>query len=113
MLYKEVAGTDDGTPDEPWEGYPEESEDECAGGCNALVEPERLVDILPASAKRLRLVGGLSNDEANAMLADLVELKDERVPNLQKIFFEDVDPSPEISTVCEKAGVKVKFCSRV
>lgn len=110
MLYREIEGTDDRTPDEP----PRlKSKYDQAGGRNALVEPARLVHILPASAKRLRLVGGLSNEEADAMLEDLVELKDERIPNLQKIFFEDVDPSSDITSVCEKASVKAKFCVRV
>ncbi len=90
MLYKEVEGTVDRTPDEMvvrWTGQsstPRTSEGEWAGGRNALVEPERLVDILPASAKRLRLVGGLSNEEADAMLEDLVKMKDERIPNLRR-----------------------------
>ena len=48
------------------------------------MESERLVDILPASAKRLRLVGGLSNEEAMAMLGVMVELKDKRIPNLSE-----------------------------
>lgn len=114
MLHKEVDGTDDGSPDEPLEGLaPGITENDWAGGLNALVEPERLVDILPASAKRLRLVGGLSYKEANEMLENLVELKDERIPNLRRIFFEDVNPSSEISSVCENAGVKAKFCQRV
>ena len=122
MLYKEVEGTVDTTPDEMavvmlgWvqgSSIPRTSEDDWAGGRNALVEPERLVDILPASAKRLRLVGGLSNEEADAMLEDLVEMKDERIPNLRSIFFEDVDSCTELSSVCEKASVKAKFCARV
>ena len=114
MLYREVEGTDDGTPDVDLASGPREiGEDERAGGSNALVEPERLVDILPASARRLRLVGGLSNEKANAMLADIVELKDERVPNLGRIFFEDVDPSLGISSVCESASIRARFCGRV
>lgn len=94
-------------------GPPEITEHDWAGGYNALVEPERLVDILPASAKRLRLVGGLSNEEAIAMLEDVVQLKDKRVPNLRRIFFEDVDPSSEILSMCEEASVKARFCARV
>ncbi len=114
MLYKEVEDTDDRTPDVDRRYGPREiGEDEWAGGSNALVEPERLVDILPASARRLRLVGGLSNEEAIAMLADIVELKDERVPNLGRIFFEDVDPTLEISSVCESASIRARFCGRV
>lgn len=117
MLYKEVEGTDDRTPDEESEPYqigpPEITEHDWAGGRNALVEPERLVDILPASAKRLRLVGELSNEEAMAMLEDIVELKDKRIPNLRRIFFEDVDPSSEILSMCEEASVKARFCARV
>ena len=105
MLYKEVEEID--------EDEVEIIVDDRAGGRTALVEPERLVDILPASAKRLRLVGGLSDDEALAMLADVVELKNERIPNFRRIFFEDVDPPSEILSVCEKASISVKFCGRV
>ena len=118
MLNNEVEGTDPTTLQEVvvWRQHPSTSsisKDDWAGGRNALVEPERLVDILPASAKRLRLVGGLSNEEADAMLEDLVEMKDERIPNLRRIFFEDVDPCTEISSVCDKASVTAKFCVRV
>lgn len=117
MLFMEVEGTDDRTPDEKSERYqhgpPEITGHDWAGGRNALVEPVGLVDVLPASAKRLRLVGELSNEEAMAMLEDIVELKVERIPNLRRIFFEDVDPSSEILTTCEEANVKVRFCARV
>ncbi len=77
-----------------------------------LVEPERLVDILPVSARRLRLVGGLSREDATAMLEDLPALKDQRLPNLSRIFFEDIQRSDvdEIVIIeCEDAGVKMKF----
>ena len=121
MLYKEVEGTDEETTDD--ETTDDETPDSQCGtsitaddwprGPNALVEPERLVDILPASAKRLRLVGELSNEEAMAMLEDVVELKDKRIPNLRRIFFEDVYPASEISSTCEEARVKARFCARV
>ena len=92
--YREVEGSDDRTPNErlEWNQYRtrEITQDDWAAGCNALVESERIVDILPASAKRLRLVGGLSNEGANAMLAEIMELKDKCTRNLWRIFFEDV-----------------------
>ena len=114
MLYKEIEGTDDRTPDVGhWTTDLEITEKDWAGGRNALVEPERLIDILPASTKRLRLVGGLSIEEAGEMLADIVELKDERIPSLRRIFFEDVEPSSKISSVCENAGIRARFCGRV
>ena len=131
MLYKEVECTDDENTDdettehETTDGDTTDDEtldgqcgtsitaEDRAGGHNALVEPERLVDFLPASAKRLRLVGELSNEEAMAMLEDVVELKDKRIPNLRRIFFEDLYPSSEISSTCEEARVKVRFCARV
>ena len=81
-----------------------------SGGSDALVEPERLVDILPASAKILRLAGDLTNEDADAMLADIVELKDERIPNLRTIFFENLDPSSGIPSVCEKVKIEANFC---
>ena len=131
MLYKEVECTDDENTDdettehETTDGDTTDDEtldgqcgtsitaEDRAGGHNALVEPERLVDFLPASAKRLRLVGELSNEEAMAMLEDVVELKDKRIPNLRRIFFEDLYPLSEISSTCEEARVKVRFCARV
>ena len=57
----------------------EKTHRERAGGRAALVESESLAGILPGFAKRLRLVGGLSDGEAVAMLGDLVGWKDEHV----------------------------------
>lgn len=83
-----------------------------AKGPDALVEPERLVDILPESTRRLRLVGGLLKEDATAMLDGLAVLKDDCLPNLASIFFEDVERSEVDENVvreCEDAGIKMKF----
>lgn len=52
---------------------------ERAGGRVALVESESLAGILPGFAKRFRLVGGLSDGEAAAVLRGFVGWKDEHV----------------------------------
>ena len=81
-------------------------------GPNSLVEPQRLVDVMPASLRRLRLVGALSDEDATAMLENLPAHKEERLPNLLSIFFEDVERSNVDENVvreCEEAGVKMKF----
>lgn len=113
-LYKEVEGTDDRTPNEKSEsnqiGAPETNEHDLSGGRNTWEEPERLVDVLPASARRLRLLGELSDEDAIAMLAGIEELKDKRIPNLESISFEDVETSSEILSICEGVSVQATFC---
>ena len=104
MLYKEVEGAIRGTHEPDITYWPE--------GADVLVQPERLVDILPMSARRLRLVGGLCREDATAMLEDLHVLKDQRLPNLSRIFFEDIERSDVDEMVikeCEDAGIKMKF----
>ena len=90
--------------------YNEIIEQDLAAGRTALAEPERLVDILPASAKKLKLVGELSDEEALEMLAGMEELRDERIPNLESISFEDVETSSEILSICEGVSVQARFC---
>ena len=117
MLYKEIEGSN------PWarqqghklwlkqEDWLPINEEEVKGP-NALVEPERFVDILPASTRRLRLVGGLLKEDATAMLEGLAALKDDCLPNLVGIFFEDVERSEmdeDVVRECEDAGVKMRF----
>ena len=83
-----------------------------ARGPDALVEPERLVDILPESTRRLRLVGGLLKADASAMLDGLAVLKDNCLPNLTSIFFEDIERSEideDVVRECEDAGTKMRF----
>lgn len=116
MLYKEIKN---GNPwarqtghklwlkQENWVPVEEE-----ATGPNAIFERERFVDILPASTRRLRLVGGLSKEDAAAMLEDLAVLKNKRLPNLASIFFEDVERSEidrDLVRECEDAGIRMKF----
>lgn len=55
----------------------EKTHGERVGGRVALVEPEHLAGVLPAPAKTLRLVGGLSDGEAAAVLRGLMGWKDE------------------------------------
>ena len=50
---------------------PGKTHGERAGGRVALVEPERLAGVLPAPAKTLRLVGGLSDGEAAKLISSL------------------------------------------
>lgn len=79
-----------------------------------LVEPRRLVDFLPSSARKLELVGGLSNEEARDMFADLPKLKRERLPNLVDIVLEDCDPlEQETKNLCKDAGIRLKSIKRV
>lgn len=116
MLYKEVkvgnpwarqSGHKLWLKQESWLPIEEEKK-----GPNALVEPERLVEFLPASVHRLRLVGGLSKTDAPAMLEDLAVLKDKCLPNLVSIFFEDVERSEidgHLVKECEDAGIRMKF----
>lgn len=83
-----------------------------ARGSSGLVIPARLIQILPVTTHRLRLVGGLPNEDAIAMLEDLPALRHNRLPALSSIFFEDVERSEIDETMtkeCEDAGVKMKF----
>ena len=116
MLYKEIEGADSWTQEEI-STFLEQRRGEASGmkwprAADLLVEQERLVDILPKSTRQLKLVGSLSNEDATAMLGDLPALKDELLPNLSSIFFEDVERSEIDETVvkeCEDAGVKMDF----
>ena len=94
MLYKEIEGADSCTREAIFKFLRQKGRG--ASGtkwprvADLLVEPERLVDILPKSTRRLKLVGGLSNEDATAMLGVLPALKDELLPNLSTVFFEGV-----------------------
>ena len=55
------------------------------------MEVQRLVDILPASVRRLELTGAVSVEDANMMQKGILELKTIRVPKLQRIQFEAND----------------------
>ena len=109
MLFKQVDG-----------GEVDESEDlghntlEDSVHPTDMVEPRRLVDFLPSSARKLELVGGLSNEEARDMFADLPKLKSERLPNLVEIVLEDCDPlEQETKNLCKDAGIRLKSIKRV
>ncbi len=81
---------------------------------DSLVEPRRLVDFLPASARKLALVGGISNEEAGDMFADLPKLRYERVPKLGEIVLEDSDPlEQDTKDLCKNAGIRLKSIKRV
>ena len=55
------------------------------------MEVQRLVDILPASVRRLELTGAVSVEDANMMLEGILELKTTRVHKLLRIQFEAND----------------------
>lgn len=76
-----------------------------------LTDPARLVDMLPASAKRVTLAGGLPKADAAIMLADLPKLKKERLPNLESIVFEGCDriDDEEVLRLCQQTGVVVEI----
>ena len=79
---------------------------------DGLVERERLADFLPASIRRVRLVGSLSKEDVSAMLEDFAEGQHEILSNLTTIFFEDIERSEVDEAVvkeCESAGVKMRF----
>lgn len=113
MLYKEIKAAKSSTPEEkspnqPNGGghVPDRVEKKWERGGGVLVEPERLVDILPISTRRLRLAGGLSDEDFTAMLEDLPALKGGRLPNLSSIYFEDVERrevDEEVVRKCEDA----------
>ena len=80
----------------------------------SMVEPRRLVDFLPSSARKLELVGGLSDEEARDMFEDLPKLKRERLPNLCEIVLEDSDIlEQETKNLCKEAGIRLKSIKRV
>lgn len=69
---------------------------------------QRLVDFLPASAKTFGLLGGLSTEDAAGMFADLVELKEKRLPNLREVCLTDNDPlNQETKEACKPAGIRL------
>ena len=108
MLYQEISNADDINSDQACEKSTESAE-------NTLISPQRFVDLLPVSTKRLRLVGSLSTEDAGEMLTYFpgCTLGDQfraYLPNLKNIFFEDCDPFGEdLVGSCAKAGVKLKF----
>jgi len=78
-----------------------------------LVETQRLVDFLPASAKKISLAGLLTTQEAEAMLADLAEERS-RVPVLREIVLEDNDPlDDEVKAGCRAAGIGLRYLKGV
>lgn len=73
------------------------------------MEIQRLVDFLPASTRRLELIGGLSTEDAAEMFANMDELKHERLPDLCEIFLKDNDPlDQETKEICRKTGIKLR-----
>lgn len=113
MLFQEVQEPKNlsGTNDEQSKGSSLRDAD--VSEANDLVEMQRLVDFLPASAQRLEVAGGLSIEDVAEMFADLVELKEERLPNLCEVNFTDNDPlDQETIAICRKAGLKVRAWKR-
>lgn len=67
---------------------------------------EPLVDVLPASAEQLDLVGWVGSEIVTKLLVGLPERKEERVPSLECITFQKRVPvSWEIRRVYEKGGI--------
>ena len=107
-LESDMEDTMEGSEDDPESAVEDTSDD------TSLVEPRRLVDFLPASAKKLGLVGGISDEEARDMFADLPQLKRERVPALTEVVLEDSEPlERETKDLCRNAGVWLKSVKRV
>ncbi|CAF9903166.1 MAG: hypothetical protein ALECFALPRED_000153 [Alectoria fallacina] len=124
MLFKEIDGEDIDESEEIMKNriYGQDIDDndevkkksENFGHPNSLVEPRRLADFLPPSARKLELVGGLSNEEARDMFTDLPNLKRERLPNFCEIVLKDSDPlEQETKDLCKEAGVRLKSIKRV
>ncbi|CAD6573670.1 MAG: hypothetical protein ASARMPREDX12_006195 [Alectoria sarmentosa] len=124
MLFKQIDGEDidesekimeeriDGEAIDDNDEVKKESEN--FGNPNSLMEPRRLTDFLPPSARKLELVGGLSDEEARDMFTDLPKLKCERLPNLCEIVLEDSDPlEQETKNLCREAGIRLKSIKRV
>lgn len=118
MLFRPVDGRDIDESEDGLESVlddtTDESEDDIKSAVEdtiddpSLVEPRRLVDFLPASAKKLELVGGISDEEARDMFADLPRLKRERVPELAEVVLEDSDPlERETKDLCRNSGVRL------
>lgn len=109
MLFKPVNGAEVDESEDIALSTPEDSVHP-----TALVEPRRLVDFLPSSARIVELVGGLSNEEARDMFEDLPKLKSERLPNLVEIVLEDCEPlEQETKDLCKHAGIRLKSIKRV
>ena len=109
MLFKPIDGED---IDES-ENIIESTTDDLVHS-ESLVEPRRLVDFLPSSARNLALVGGISNEEARDMFADLPKLRRDRVPKLGEIVLEDSDPlEQDTKDLCKNTGIRLKSIKRV
>lgn len=88
----------------------DEMKDYCRHGPHSLVKMQGLVFIFPMSTKKLKLTGGLPEDDALAMLDGLVEQKEVKLPNLKSIVFEDCGPfGVEVADTCAKAGIRLKY----
>lgn len=70
------------------------------------LQVRRLIDFLPASVRRLEVIGRLSEEDARRMFSGLLELKKERVPHLQRIHLARSGRlSPRTSEICKKVGI--------
>lgn len=72
-------------------------------------EAQPLIDILPASIETLELVGVLSERNTASLMARLPELKQERVPRLEKIVFEgNCSLDEKMTTECKNVGIMLE-----
>ncbi len=86
------------------EAFVEEDTDNSTGDRTV----HRVVDLLPASVVDITLaMPHLSKKESYRLMEGLPELKAERVPKLEKIYFESDKPDEEMRTVFESDGIEL------
>ena len=56
---------------------------------------KRLINELPTSLEELELVGSISREDAQLMFAGMLEMKEERLPNLRYVVFDGIIPFDE------------------
>ena len=71
----------------------------------------RLVDLLPASVVTVTLaMPHLSKQESYRLMEGLPELKAERAPKLEQVYFESDKPYKERKTVGKYPGMQLLLC---
>ena len=68
---------------------------------------QKLVDMLPPSLESFELHPAMTTEAASAMLTDLPELKEVRLPNLRRIFISGAQIAKQIQASCKSKGVSV------
>ena len=86
------------------DAFVEDDSEGSAGG----ITVHRLVDLLPASMVTVTLaMPDLTKQESYRLMEGLPELKAERVPKLEKVYFESDKPYKEMKTVFEADGIEL------